>query len=54
MGIPDYPRIERYIWAFSDHYEVHVDSYMCNQGIKVVYLGFYYVYINTKIKAVYK
>lgn len=52
MGIPNYPNIKEYVWPYKNRYEIHVDSYMCNQDIKVMYLGFFYN--NTKIKAVYK
>ena len=54
MGIPDYPNINKYVWAYSNHYEIDVDSYMYNQGIKVIYLGFYYGCISNKIVALYK
>ena len=37
-----YPNVSRYVWSYRDRLEIHVDSYMCNQGTKVMYLGFLY------------
>lgn len=54
IGISDYPNIHKYMWAYTNHYEVYVGSYMFNQGIKVMYLGFYHGCVSNRIKAVYK
>lgn len=54
--IPDYPRINKYAWSYQNRVEIHVDSYMCNQDIKVMYLGFFIgtVTSHREVRALYK
>lgn len=57
MTLYNYKNINKYVWSYSNKVlEIHVDSYMCNQGIKAMYLGFFHErdYKDYQIKAVYK
>jgi len=40
--MPDYPNLRQYIWNYNKYYEVYVESYMKNQKLQAVYLGFKY------------